>query len=230
MKNEYTKIVMKILFTVLLVHLSFFKVRAQDITIKNSTVNHNGGERPCLVVNIDPEPKPLKKEWKSFLKDNYDFKIKGIGFLTNKDLLSRKDVVIEEISSKRLDFYTKIVEDEIGSEMKVFASFGYDIYINKEEMKEEYEVMKKMLNDFLKSYLPKYYKSEVKASKKKVKKLSKEVKGLKKDIAKNKDEIEDLKKEVEELSEEVTEKSAQLEEAETKLNQRKLKLERISSY
>ena len=203
-------------------------ILAQEVEPRKGTVDHNDGERPCLVVNLDPEPKPLKKAWKSFLKDSYDFKIKGIGFLSNKDLLYAEDIVIEEMSSKRLDFYTRIVEDEVGSEMKVFVSFGYDIYVDESEMPEEFKVMKKMLIDFLKSYLPKYYKGEVKATKKKVKKLTKNVSGLNKDISKNKSEIEDLKEEIEELTEEVAEKESLLETANIKLKERREKLQRIN--
>lgn len=232
---NYGTQLMNICLTIALFFGASFSIQAQDIEPKKGTIEHNGGERSCLVVNLDPEPKPLKKAWKSFLKDNYDFKIRGIGFLTNKDLLSAEDLVIQEISSKRLDFYTKIVEDEVGSEMKVFASFGYDIYIDENETPEEFKVMTKMLNDFLRSYLPKYYKSEVKATKKKVKKLSKEVKGLKKDISKNEDnisdnkkEIEDLTEEIEELKKEVTEKESKLETTNVKLKERKEKLERIN--
>jgi hypothetical protein len=201
---------------------------AQNVNPQKATIEHNGAMRTCVVINLDPEPKPLKKAWKSFLKDNYDLKIKGIGFLTNKDLLYAKDVVIEEISSKRMDFYTRIIEDEVGSEMKVFASFGYDIYIDQDETPEEFKVMNKMLKDFLAVYLPKYYKSEVKATKKKVKKLSKDVNGLKKDISKNNEEIEDLTEEIEELKNEVTEKEVQLGNASTKLEERRNKLQRIS--
>src|SRR5690606_23968036 len=97
---------------------------------------------------------------------------------TNKDLLYAEDVVIEKLSSKRMNFYTQIIENEIGSEMKVFASFGYDIYIDKNETPEEYKIMNRMLNEFLNSYLPNYYKDQVKDTEKKVKDLTKEVKGL----------------------------------------------------
>jgi len=210
--------------------LSFSEhVSAQNVVPKDGKIEHNDNNRPVLVVNLDPEPKPLKKAWKSFLKDKYDFKIKGIGFLRNKDLLYAEDVVIEKISSKRMNFYTQIIEDEVGSEMKVFGSFGYDIYIDKNETPEEYKVMTNMLNEFLKSYLPDYYKDQVKDTEKKVKKLSKAVKGLNKDISKNSDEIEDLQEEIEDLTKESEEKSKALEVANTKLSERKEKLERINS-
>lgn len=71
-------------------------VYAQAVSPKDGKVMHNKSQRPSIFVNIDPEPKPLKKAWKSFLKDNYDFKIKGIGFLSNKDL--NKDFTTQTIA------------------------------------------------------------------------------------------------------------------------------------
>lgn len=218
----------RVTFIALLVLMLSANVKAQEVDPRKGTIDHNDGERPCLVVNIDHEPKPLKKAWKSFLKDNYDLKIKGIGFLTNKDLLYKEDIVVEEISSKRMNFYTEIVEDEVGSEMKVFASFGYDIYIDENETPEEFKVMEKMFNEFLKYYLPKYYEGEVKATKKKVKELTKNVSSLKKDISKNKSDIEKHKEEIEKLTEEVAEKESELETMNVKLKERKEKLQRIN--
>ncbi|PWH87130.1 hypothetical protein [Brumimicrobium oceani] len=213
---------------VTLLMLGFTKAtHAQDPIPKDGFVEHNDGNRPSLYVNLDPEPKPLKKAWKSFLKDNYDFKIKGIGFLSNKDLLYKEDVIIEKLSSKRMNFYTQIVENEVGSEMKVFASFGYDIYISKTETPEEYKTMKRMLSEFLNSYLPDYYKDQVKDTEKKVKDLSKDVKGLNKDISKNNKEIENLNEELEELTKEAAEKEEALEKASIKLEERQNKLTRI---
>jgi len=225
----------KIQFTLImkfsLLALMFFtlnnSVYAQAVTPKDGIIMHNKSQRPSIFVNIDPEPKPLKKAWKSFLKDNYDFKIKGIGFLSNKDLLYAEDLVIEKISPKRMNFYTKIVENEVGSKMTVFGSFGYDIYIDKNETPEEYKVMNQMLTEFLNSYLPDYYKNQVKDTEKKVKKLSKEVKGLNKDISKNNKKTKKLAKEIEELTKEAAEKEEELETATIKLKERKSKLERI---
>lgn len=202
---------------------------AQSVRPSNGTIEHNDSERPCLYVNLDPEPKPIKKAWKSFLKKNYDFKIKGIGFLSNKDLLYAEDVVIEKLSPKRMDFYTQVIENEVGTEMKVFGSFGYDVYISKSETPEEYATMKAMLNEFLESYLPDYYKDQVKDTEEKVKSLTKEVEGLEKDISKNNKEIEDLKEELEKMNKEASEKEELLKTASEKLENRTKKLERIKS-
>ncbi|PKR81705.1 hypothetical protein CW751_04040 [Brumimicrobium salinarum] len=211
--------------------------KAQLPTPIDGVIEHNDKERPCLfVANLDPEPKPLKKAWKSYLKDNYDFKIKGIGFLSNKDLLYAEDVVIEKVSSKRMNFYTYIVEDEVGSHMKVFGSFGYDIYIDKNETPEEYRVMRKMFSDFLDEYLTEYYQGELKDTEKRVKKLSKEVEGLQSDIEDNNadvkdlnEDIEDAKKEIEDLNKDTSEKEKELESASSKLENRQEKLKRVKS-
>ena len=228
-KINYTNFLMQFSFIALLMFASTENVKAQTVEPKDGKIEHNDSQRPCLVVNLDPEPKPLKKAWKSFLKDKYDFKIKGIGFLSNKDLLYAEDVIIEKLSSKRMNFYTQIVEDEVGSEMKVFGSFGYDIYIDANETPKEYRIMNEMLTEFLKSYLPDYYKDQVKDTEKKVKTLSKDVKGLNKDISKNNKEIENLTEEIEELTKEAEERKSELESASTKLDERTKKLKRIKS-
>ena len=71
---------------------------------QKSTVQHNDASRPCIRAIVHPEPKPLKKAWKDYLKETHDFKIRGIGFLSNKDLLSAEKVVVERISKKRNGF------------------------------------------------------------------------------------------------------------------------------
>src|SRR5690554_4462017 len=129
-KIQFT-LIMKFSLLVLMYFTLNNSVYAQAVTPKDGIIMHNKSQRPSIFVNIDPEPKPLKKAWKSFLKDNYDFKIKGIGFLSNKDLLYAEDLVIEKISPKRMNFYTKIVENEVGSEMTVFGSLVYKINMNK---------------------------------------------------------------------------------------------------
>lgn len=200
---------------------------AQSIQPSAGTIIHNDAPRPCLVVNVDPEPKTLKKAWKDFLQDHYDFKLKGIGFLRNKDLLSAEQVVVEQISSKEMDFYTHIVEDDNGSEMKVFAAFGYDLYVDSTNMPAEYNAMKAILERFLKDYLPKYHRELVEETEKTVKELSEEQADLKKDIKKDEEEIEALTEELEALSENLQENKEKLKTAEQKLENRKAKLDRV---
>lgn len=193
----------------------------------DATINYDDAQRPCIQVNIDPEPKTVKKAWKAYLKENYDFKLKGIGFFSNKDLLSTEEVVVPQLSSNLMDFYTSVLEDENGSEMKVFVRYGYDIYLNKQDNPVEYKVLYEMLEGFLKQYLPKYYQERVDDTEKRVQKLADETSDLKEEIADDSASIEELKKEIEGLESNLESNNKLLKEASNKLTKRKEKLERI---
>lgn len=213
---------------ILAVALLSFDLSAQSsIEPVESTIQFNDGTRPCIQVNLDPEPKTLKKAWAEYLNSNYDLKLKGIGMLSNKDLLSAETVTVNQISSNTIDFYTHIVEDRNGSEMKVFARFGYDMYITKENYPTEYKAMLEMVESFMKFYMPTYYQAEIDDTEKRVEKLTEEKESLVKDIDNKTDEIEQLRTEINEREASLTENKKQLEETEEKLTVRKEKLERI---
>ena len=218
----------KIIFTA--IYLITIQIYAQT-TIKpfNASIDFDKAQRPSLQVNLDPEPKELKKAWKNYLKDNYDFKLKGIGFLSNKDLLSAEKVMVKQISSKVMDFYTHIIEDENGSEMKVFARHGYDIYINEENYPDEYLVIREIMESFMKEYLPKYYEEKLSDTEKRIKELIKERDDLQEEIADDAEDITKLKKEIEEKQEKLEPTKKALEEATIKLTKRQEKIKRVQS-
>lgn len=225
-----------IFLLILAVIVSSFKVSAQKIDIKpeNGSVEFNDVSRPCIQVNVDPETKETKKAWKKYLSDNYSVKIKGIGMFSNKDILFAEEIVFKEISDKRLNLYTEIIEDLNGSQIKLFVSFGYDVYINEKDYPEEYKQLEAVLINFLKIYLPKYYKEKVNDVEKRISSLNKETRKLKDELVKISNEIEDLKKEILELESELTDKEISLESTKVKLEistkkleKRKKKLDRI---
>jgi flagellar capping protein FliD len=220
---------MKIIFYIA-ISLLTIQVYAQT-TIKpfDAKIDYGKAQRPCLQVNLDPEPKTLKKAWREYLKDNYDFKLKGIGFLSNKDLLSAEEINVNQISSKVMDFYTHIVEDENGSEMKVFVRHGYDIYVSEENYPNEYFAVREILESFIKYYLPKYYEERLSDTEKRVKELVKESDDLQEEIEDDSDDIAKLKKEIEEKEEKLKSNKQALETAKAKLTKRQEKLKRIRS-
>lgn len=112
-------------------------------TITNSQIEYDKKLRPCLSTSIDLEPKTVKKAWYSYLKKNYKVKLSGIGFLSNKELLTGEKVKIPVISNKQIDFFTNVTESSTGSDMKVFVAFGYDIFISPEKYPVEYDALKK---------------------------------------------------------------------------------------
>lgn len=199
---------------------------AQNLVPVESTIEHADKLRPCLLVYVDPEPKTLKKAWRDFLKEKYDFKLKGIGFLSNKDVLSAKKVMLPAISPNALDFYTEIVPDANGSQMKVVASYGYEVYIDPNEHPEAFQQLKTIFSTFLQTYIPNYYQELVDDTEDVVKDLMKDQRKLKKSITKDSKKVEKFTAKIKELNEAVSDNQAELIEVEEKLSNRTLKLEK----
>jgi hypothetical protein len=156
---------------------------AQTYKIDTATISFENKQRPCLQVKYDASPKTVKKAWDDFFKKTYDVKVKGIGFLTNKEIITATDVSILAISDKRANLYASVV-DAPGerSELSFFMSFGYDFFIGPDNYATEFAGMKKILNDFSMEFLTEFYGSEAS-------RITSEIKGLEKDIKKNNKDI-----------------------------------------
>lgn len=203
------------------------KMKAQDITPSEGIIAHNDAPRACWIVNVDPEPKTLKKAWKDYVKDDFDVSMKGIGFLTNRDLLSAEEAVVRPISPDPLNFYTQIVEDVNGSELKLFAELSPGDYANPTDHTGEFRAMRRILEDFLAEYLPTYYQGRVKDAEKRMVELADEREKLKKEITRDSEKISSLEEEIEQRRLELESNQNQLDLAESKLEARRQKLERI---
>lgn len=221
---------MKFLQIAIISTIAFFSLTSYaqtSIQPFDATIVFKKEIQPCIQVNLDPEPKTLKKAWQSYLKTNYDINLKGVGMLSNKDLLSAEGVNIAQVSSKTMDFYTQIIEDKNGSEMKVFVRLGYDIAITEEKYPSEHIAVHEILESFIKFYLPTYYQEKINDTEKRVEKLTKEKEGLVKDIGAKTDEIAKLKMEITEKEDALSANKIALTETEEKLITRKEKLDRI---
>ena len=120
----------KIKLLLFLTVLFSIKLTAQTYRIDSTNISFENKLRPCFAVSYDADPKTVKKAWSKFLDKNYKIKTKGIGLLTDKDLISARDVTISSISDKRMDMYASITDISGGSNMKYFMSFGYDFFIS----------------------------------------------------------------------------------------------------
>lgn len=162
----------------LLVTVLSLKANSQTYHIDTTSITFENKLRPCFSVDYDGEPKTVKKAWSNFLKKKYKIKTKGIGLLSDKDIIKSEDVTISSISDKRMNMYARITDLSAGSDMKYFMSFGYDFFIGPDNYPKEFEGMKKLLNDFSVEFLNKYYGDETS-------KILKQIKHYEKDIKKN---------------------------------------------
>ncbi|MCO6478441.1 MAG: hypothetical protein J5I94_17555 [Phaeodactylibacter sp.] len=204
---------------------------AQIVEVANSTIKYDKAERPCIMVELEAGPKTLKGAWKDYLKDKHDVKLKGFGFLANKDLLDAEEVQFEALSDKAMNFYTHFDEKKDKTQMCVFASLGYDIYLSPGEYPKEYRAMRKIVDDFISDFVPRYYEQQVEESEEQLSGLEAEIKSLKDDISNNEKQIEKNRKEIEKLRKEniglsagLDKKAKRLQEVEKLLKEQQEKL------
>jgi len=178
------------------------KLNSQTIKIETTQISYEDQLRPCMTNDLDPTPKEVKKAWSKFLDKNYDIDVSGIGWFSDEDILIAKDVTIGDISEKRINLYSRILEKGNGSEIKVFASFGYDFFIGEDNYPKEFKSLNELFYKFLFSYLSEYYSDMLEETSDKIDDNNKEKVSLLKSIEKNKDKIEDAKEDIAELNSE----------------------------
>jgi uncharacterized coiled-coil DUF342 family protein len=192
----------------------------QMFDFRISSIQYDGEERPCIAVRLDPDTKEVKKAWEDFVKKQYKIRLKGLGFLVNKDVLSAEKVTVKALSDKAIDFRTRIVEEENHSLMQVFVSLGYDIYLNPDQYPAAFQDLKNTTWKFVKTYLPAYYKEQISEVAKELKDLNKEQKNITNDIADNKKEIEKLQKENEKLAKDLNSLDKDIQDKRQELNKK----------
>lgn len=215
-------------FTVIILALFMtLGLSAQRLVIDQGTIVHNKDTRECVLVQLEPEPKEVKEAWRDYVKDRYDVKLKGIGFLSNKDVLSAEEVSIPEITDRKFHLYTEVVSRQQGSQMCVFAAFGPDMYINSEQYNMEFRRLENMVESFLGIYLPDHYLELVNESQEAVDDLIDEQRDLEDDIKDNKEKIAKLTKENEEKARRIEEIQTELRDTRAILEARREKLSGI---
>jgi hypothetical protein len=202
-------------------------LKAQSIIPTDGMITHNDAPRPCIVVDIEPDPSTLKHAWADYLKENHGLKLKGLGFLSNKDLLSAEEVVITQISPKTINFYTSIFGTQSGSEMKVFASYEYDVYLDRESSPNEFNGLMNIVEHFIKIYLPVYHQDKIEALEHQIGSLLKEQNELQENIANSSNKIDELSSEIIKMQKELEANETEFKLAQKKLKDRKAKLVRI---
>ena len=156
----------------LIISLLLVPARSQTYTIATTNITFEAKSRPCLFSEIDPKAREVKKAFKKYMKKNYSVKVKGVGFITNKDFLKARDIMLGIVSNKRMNLYTHITQNPNNSNISVFGSFGYDIFIDSLNYKQEFGEMKNLMNRFLLEYLNDYYTLHINKTAKAIKKLN----------------------------------------------------------
>lgn len=200
---------------------------SQELLINDGTARYKKDDYPAVVVYMEPKTDDVKKAWKDFLKDRYDVRLRGYGFLTNRDVLSAENVDFDALSTNDIDFYTEVIEDNNLTKMSVFASLGDNVNIGLGNDYRQYYQMKGIVQNFLDTYLRKYYEDQVEDAGKRVSDLEKNRNDKQSTIADNEKEIIRLQAENQRLAQEVNQNRTDYVTAQEELTQRRIKLDNI---
>lgn len=215
------------IFIIASISICLSPLTAQPLTIGTGSILYQEGERACVRIEMEPAPKAVKKAWDDYLKKNHDVNLRGIGFLTNKDILSAEAANFAEVSDKVLDVYTRVIEVDQRTEMCVFAALEPDLYLNPETNPAEFNRLQKVVERFLNEYLPDHYGDLVTKSEEKLEDLLDQQKELKDDVADNKREIAKLEKENREKSKNLIDVNAAIKDLRATVDERRQKLREI---
>lgn len=176
-----------ILLALIVINTGFTK--AQTIQIDTTQISFENKLRPSIGAQVDPGKDELNKAWADYLNKNYKIKLKGFGLFSTKEILSAEDVTIAAVSDRRMNLYTRIISLAAGSEIKIFASYGYDIFIGSTNYPKEYQTLRGILSNFLLKYMNDYYSDGIKSISKEIKSLSKDKVKLLRSVDKNNKKI-----------------------------------------
>lgn len=200
---------------------------AQELQVDNEQVMYKDNTYPAIVVYMEPDTKEVKKAWQDYIKDKYDIRLHGLGFLVNRDVLSAEGVDFQQISPDKMDFYTKVVEDNDQTKMAVFASLGYDIQVGSQNHYTGYYNMKNIVQDFLDTFLPNYYQDKINDAENRISDLQKTQEDKRNQIADNQKEINDLQAENNRLNQEISNTENEWRDAKDNLATLQQKLEEV---
>jgi len=201
----------------------------QDLVFRDSDYEFKKEQRPAVMVRVDVPPKTLKGAWKDFLKDEYDIKLKGFGFLANKDQLTAEEVDFKAISDEKVDFYSQFEEKKNEETvMYIFARHGYDFYVGPEKFPSEYDRMRSIVEKFVGGFVPDFYQKEAEELQEKISDINDEISDKESTIADNEEEIKSLREEIDALREEVNAAKKRLDARKIELDNKKSALDQIN--
>ncbi len=157
------------IFTILI--FSLFCLRAQVSGIRDTFAMYDDKLRPAIELNLETDDyKDFKKYMKKYFSQKHD-----INLSESKMQFSVKEIVINSISPKEVDFFVDVRPMNVNEiTMTTFLRFGYDFYVNEAEHPIEYKAFKDFVRQFARDYAKDYYAEKIKEHNKALEKSKKE--------------------------------------------------------
>lgn len=220
---------LSLLFAIVLMMSSYNVLAQNPLVIKDGHIEIDDQRQDAVHVLLEPSPKSVKKALKKWMQNQYDVDVDGYGFLTNKDVLKIEKAEIPAISNKAIDWNAKIVESDKGSEMLVYASFGYDVPVDESTYPRAYEQLRMTTLAFLEDYLPEYYTDRIEEKKEVIEDVNEDITDLNDNTESNKKTIEELRAENEALRAELSDNRTKMQDLESELQLREKEYRQVKS-
>lgn len=210
--------------------LPFSSIAQQGVA--QGTIEHEGAQRSAMIMELKLPKDHAKDHYKEFMKDRYDVRVKGLGFLQNKDLVSLKEVTMPALHTKAMDLYARFDDQgDTGTRMTMTGRDGYDLYFGPDHAPAVQQRLMGLLGNFKVYALEAYYTELLEEQNDKKKELIGDQEDAVDAIEDNKDEIEaNLKdtekreKKIKDLRKENKERAKQLEELQQEIAKSKVEL------
>jgi hypothetical protein len=176
---------MRFFYFILLLALAAPNAHAQLYDVRGGTVNFERKERDALKVQVDGTAAWTRDYWQSWLKDNYNIRLKGDGVfgVGKKDVLVAKQTPASSVSGKLIDLYSTITSPaDTVSELAVFADLGSSSWINPDRTPSEYAALRTIVQSFASAAQRKAYQEQVTEAEKQLRDTEKEKDKLQKEI------------------------------------------------
>ena len=175
---------------------------------------HGEMEREAIALDLDVPVDDAKGYFKEYMKERYGARVKGLGLLQNRTVLSVEEADIPALHAKRLDLY---IQFEAGMDAGTFVLLvgrnGYDLYFSKAYEPETYSRLVVLMRAYKTFALEQRYKALLARQQKELEDLMRTQKKRSRMVDDHKDEQVRNRKRNKELDEEIKELEAQKIEA-----------------
>ncbi|MDF1698375.1 MAG: hypothetical protein P1U56_21170 [Saprospiraceae bacterium] len=215
-------------YTIIPFLLFFFtSISAQTLSYSIGEIEYKEDVVKTIKITLDPKPETIKDVFEDWMDDYYNVDLDGKKFLFfDKKYLTAKGIVIPEISTRKIDLIVSVDETEMNStKLDVFASFGYNNWIQPNEHYSEFAALEGIVYQFVADYLPEYYLDKVEDVREELTDLKDNESEMQEELVENKEDLEKLRMENAELLERLRQNQMKINSVQTrlKLNQKAYK-------
>ncbi|NNK79924.1 MAG: hypothetical protein HKO93_00375 [Flavobacteriales bacterium] len=197
-------------------------MNAQEL--EESFLELDGELRPSIGLKINIPVDAAKDALVDFMKDNYDFKVKGNGFLANKSTLRAEEVNYFITEENPVNLYFNFSQFDEVTEMKIVARDSIQYYLAEDYRPAHFNKLKDIMLNYRVNAEEDYFNQQLEEQNKSLKRVKKNLASAQKDIKKNNDDIEKnldenekMKKENVDLENDISEYKKRIEDLKQKI-------------